>query len=111
MSLKEKRRKLLIKKYSWEFFQIIVGTFIMAVAVSQFLLPNQLSSGGFTGIATIFYYLLKLPMGLTIFLLNIPLFIMSFIKKGKEFFIKGLIRNHLFIIIFRCIRQISTINK
>lgn len=30
-------------------------------------------------------------MGLTIFLLNIPLFILSWIKKGKEFFIKGLI--------------------
>lgn len=91
MSLKEKRTKLLIKKYSWEFFQIIIGTFIMAIAVSEFLLPNQLSSGGFTGIATILYYLLKFPMGLTIFLLNIPLFIMSFIKKGKEFFIKGVI--------------------
>lgn len=73
----------------------------MAVAVSLFLLPNQLSSGGFTGIATIFYYLLKLPMGLTVFLLNIPLFIMSWIKKGREFFIKGLIRNNIIIIIFR----------
>lgn len=91
MSLKEKRLKLLIKKYSIQIFQIIVGTFIMALGVSQFLLPNQLSSGGFTGIATIFYYLLKLPMGLTILLLNIPLFILSWIKKGKEFFIKGLI--------------------
>ncbi len=29
-------------------------------------------------------------MGLTIFALNIPLFILSFIKKGKEFFIRGL---------------------
>lgn len=104
MSLKEKRRKLLIKKYLWEFLQIIIGTFIMAVAVSQFLLPNQLSSGGFTGIATIFYYLLKLPMGLTVFLLNIPLFIMSWIKKGREFFIKGIIRNNFFITIFRYIR-------
>lgn len=63
----------------------------MAMGVSQFLLPNQLSSGGFTGIATIFYYLLKLPMGLTIILLNIPLFILSWIKKGREFFFKGLI--------------------
>lgn len=91
MSLKRKKRKLLIKKYSFELFQIIIGTVIMAVGVSQFLLPNQLSSGGFTGIATIFYYLLKLPMGLTILLLNIPLFILSWIKKGKEFFVKGLI--------------------
>lgn len=90
MGLKEKRTKLLIKKYSFEFVQIMLGTFLMALGVSQFLLPNQLSSGGFTGIATIFYYILKFPMGLTILALNIPLFILSFVKKGKEFFIKGL---------------------
>lgn len=30
-------------------------------------------------------------MGLTIIVLNIPLFILSWIKKGKEFFIKGLV--------------------
>lgn len=91
MSLKKKRKKLRIKKYTWELLQIIIGTFIMAVGVSEFLLPNQLSSGGFTGIATIFYYTLKFPMGITILALNIPLFILSFIKKGKEFFIKGLV--------------------
>ena len=91
MSLKEKKKILLIRKYSFEILQIIIGTFIMAMAVSQFLLPNQLSSGGFTGIATIFYYLLKLPMGLTIILLNFPLFILSWIKKGREFFFKGLL--------------------
>lgn len=91
MSLKKKRRKLRIKKYTFEVLQIIVGTFIMALGVSQFLLPNQLSSGGFTGIATITYYLLKLPMGLTILALNIPLFILSFIKKGKSFLARGIL--------------------
>lgn len=91
MSLKIKRQKLLIKKYTIQFIQIIIGTIIMAIGVSQFLLPNQLSSGGFTGIATIFYYLLKLPMGISIILLNTPLFILSWIKKGREFFIKGII--------------------
>lgn len=63
----------------------------MAFGVSQFLLPNQLSSGGVTGIATITYYFFNLPMGLTIFALNIPLFILSWIKKGKEFVIKGIL--------------------
>lgn len=91
MSLKIKRRKLLLKKYSFELFQIIIGTLFMAIAVSLFLLPNQLSSGGFTGIATIIYYFLKLPMGITIIVLNIPLFILAFIKKGKKFVIKGII--------------------
>ncbi len=91
MNLKKKRRKLKIKKYTFELLQIIIGTFIMAIGVSQFLLPNQLSSGGFTGIATIMYYFLKLPMGMTILLLNIPLFILSFVKKGKSFFIRGIL--------------------
>ncbi len=91
MSLKKKKRKLIIKKYSFELFQIIIGTFLMAFGVSQFLLPNQLSSGGVTGIATITYYFFNLPMGLTIFALNIPLFILSWIKKGKEFVVKGIL--------------------
>jgi len=80
-----------IKKYIFEILQIIIGTFFMAVGVSLFLLPNQLSAGGFSGIATIFYYLLNLPMGLTIILLNVPLFILALVKKGREFLAKGLI--------------------
>ena len=80
MELEKKRNKLRVKKYFFEFMQIIIGTFLMAAAVSLFLLPNQLSSGGFTGIATILYYFLKLPMGLTILALNLPLFILAFIN-------------------------------
>lgn len=91
MTLKEKRRELKLKKYMFELIQIILGSFLMASAVSLFLLPNQLSSGGFSGIATIFYYFLKLPMGLSIILLNVPLFILAFIKKGKSFVIKGIL--------------------
>lgn len=91
MELKKKRNKLRFKKYFFEILQIIIGTFFMAAAVSLFLLPNQLSSGGFTGIATILYYFLKLPMGLTILALNLPLFILAFIKKGKSFVFKGII--------------------
>lgn len=91
MSLKEKRRRLITKKYFIEFLEILIGAMIMAFGVSQFLLPNQLSSGGVAGIATITYYLLKIPMGITILVLNIPLFLMAVIKKGKEFFIKGFV--------------------
>ena len=63
----------------------------MAFAVSFFLLPNELSSGGFSGIATIFYYKLKIPMGVTIASLNIPLFLMAGYKIGKKFFLKSII--------------------
>lgn len=69
----------------------ILGSGIMAFGTSAFLLPNQLSSGGLSGIATITYYLLKIPMGAMIMALNIPLFILAGYRLGKEFFAKSLI--------------------
>ena len=72
-------------------YLIILGTMIMASATSLVLLPNQLSSGGFSGIATITYYLFKWKMGLVIILLNIPFFILAFIRIGKEFVLKSML--------------------
>jgi len=83
--------KLNIPKIIIEILGTILGAFIMAVGVSLFLLPNQLSSGGISGVATIFYYLLKIPMGTTILILNIPLFLLAIYKLGKSFFIKSII--------------------
>lgn len=80
-----------VKNILIEIIEAIVGAFIMAVATSLFLLPNQLSSGGFAGIATILYYFLKIPMGISILAFNIPLFLFAGYKLGKSFFIKSII--------------------
>ena len=86
-----KINKKTIKKIIIDVIGTILGSLIMAIGVALFLLPNQLSSGGIAGIATITYYLLKWPMGITILALNIPVFILSIYKIGKEYFIKSLI--------------------
>ncbi len=91
MEYVELNKKIKIKKYIYDFILLIIGCIIMAIATSFFLLPNQLSSGGFTGIATITYYLLKWPVGTVIFALNVPLFILSYFRIGKEFLIKGIL--------------------
>ena len=80
-----------LKKIIVEWAGTILGAAIMAFGVSSFLLPNQLSSGGCSGVATITYYLLNIPMGLMIMILNVPLFIFAGYKIGKDFFIKSLI--------------------
>lgn len=80
-----------VKKDILDGIGTVVGSVIIAFGVSSFLLPNQLSSGGFSGIATITYYLMKIPMGTMTLLLNIPLFIFAGYKMGKEFFIKSLV--------------------
>ena len=83
--------KFNLKKIVIEIIGTIVGSLVMAFGVAQFLLPNQLSSGGISGVATITYYLFNIPMGTMILLINIPLFLFSMFKIGKTFFIKSLI--------------------
>ncbi len=80
-----------LKKEIIEILGTIVGAFVMAFGISEFLLPNQLSSGGISGIATITYYLLNIPMGTMILIINLPLFIFAFYKIGKKFFVKSII--------------------
>lgn len=83
--------KFNIKRITIEIIVTILGSLIMAIGVTQFLLPNQLSSGGVAGIATIIYYLFDIQMGTIIILINIPLFLLSIYKIGKTFFIKSII--------------------
>lgn len=83
--------KINIKKFISESLIEILGAAIMSFGISLFLLPSQLSSGGFSGIATIIYYIFKIPMGITILFLNVPVFIFSFFRLGKSFFVKSII--------------------
>lgn len=111
VKFKTKRKIVKTKHIIIQFLQIIVGTALVAMSTSLFLLPNQLSSGGFSGIATIVYYLLKIPLGTTVLVLNIPLFIMSLIKNGKHFFLKaitGTVGLSVFLNIFEKIKPITT---
>lgn len=91
MARLNRRTRFILKRYTLTYSKMILGTFLMAIGIAQFLLPNQLSSGGFSGIATIGYYLFNIPMGLLVFALNIPVFIISYFRVGKVFFLKSLI--------------------
>lgn len=80
-----------ISKIIKEGLGTLLGAAVMALGTSLFLLPNQLSSGGFAGIATIAYYFLNIPMGTTIIAINIPLFIIAVYRLGKSFCLKSLL--------------------
>lgn len=76
--------------YLKELIIITMGCFIAAFGISCFLTPNNLSSGGFSGVALIFYYLFKIPIGTMNILLNIPIFILGYIRTGKNLIFKSL---------------------
>ncbi|ABK61253.1 YitT family protein [Clostridium novyi] len=66
-------------------FLIIFGSLLNAVALNLFLIPINLLSGGVSGISLILLYLFKIPAGLSLLLLNIPLLIIAFFKTDKKF--------------------------
>lgn len=81
-------KKYFLLKNLLDYILITIGCFIMAASVSLILVPNELSTGGFSGIALIFYYFSHIQMGIAIVLLNIPLLVIAYFKIGKVFLFK-----------------------
>lgn len=54
------------------YMQITAGTLIGALAVNLFMVPNQLASGGMSGLLLFLHYVFGLPLGMTYFLANLP---------------------------------------
>lgn len=96
-----------LKKFLISLFGIAIGTFIMAISTDFFLLPNKLSTGGFSGIATIIYYVFNFPVGTAILVLNIPLVIIAFFRVGKDFFIKSILGTFLLSFFIDLLEQVS----
>jgi len=91
--MKFKTLRLIIKarKTSVQTTQIVIGAALISAAVMFFLLPNQISTGGFSGLATILFYFLNIPVAWSVMVLNIPLFIIVLIKGGKKYFLSSLL--------------------
>ncbi|SHJ77609.1 Uncharacterized membrane-anchored protein YitT, contains DUF161 and DUF2179 domains [Clostridium cavendishii DSM 21758] len=64
---------------------IILGCFIASLGVNLFLIHAKLLSGGATGVALIIQYLNGFKAGYMVFLINLPLFILSFFKLNRRF--------------------------
>lgn len=100
-----------VKKYALEYIYIIIGAFLMAVSTALFLLPNQLSTGGISGISTILYYLCNYPVGLTMLLINVPLFVIAMVKVNKRLFFKSILGTVLLSVFIDLLENLSPITN
>lgn len=64
---------------------VIIGAIIMALGLEQFLVPNKILDGGIVGISIIASHLFGIPLGVFIFILNIPFFFIGYKQIGKTF--------------------------
>lgn len=85
-----------------DFILITLGCFIASAGVNIFLVNAELLSGGVTGIALILQYLFNIPSGISTFLINIPLIILSYKLLSKRFTIYttiGMSASSLFLVL------------
>lgn len=64
---------------------IFIGCIIASIGINMFLAQAKLLSGGATGLALILQYLTGFKAGYSVFLINFPLFIISYIKLSRQF--------------------------
>ena len=78
------------KTFGWVFVTIL-GSALFAFGFSCFLMPNDISTGGISGLALVAAELLKCgSVGSLSVLINLPLFLIAGLKIGRRFFFGSL---------------------
>lgn len=91
--------KLDYKKEVKNFLLLIIGSYLSAVAINVFYLPFYFTMGGISGIASIINYAIGsdfIGIGALTFILNIPIFYLSYREFDLNFTIRSLIGTMVF---------------
>lgn len=83
--MKSVRAKEMIK----DILMDVMGGLFIAIGVYNFAVASGFPVAGVSGIAILFYYFWKIPIGLMTNILNIPIAIVCYRLLGKTFFIKS----------------------
>ncbi|MCD7906025.1 MAG: YitT family protein [Clostridiales bacterium] len=75
---------------------LVAGAVIAAAALEFILVPVTILDGGVTGVAIIIHQLFNLPLGVLVFILNIPFLFIGFRQMGIRFLLKAAIAMVIF---------------
>ncbi|WP_236587795.1 YitT family protein [Tumebacillus amylolyticus] len=73
------------------FFFMVLGSLIFATGLEIFLVPNSIIDGGITGISILLGHLSGLPIGLFLFVLNLPFLLIGYKQIGRTFAVTTLV--------------------
>lgn len=66
-------------------FFITVGAIIAGISLELFLVPNSIIDGGITGISLMVANVTGLPLGIFLFIINLPFLFIGYKQVGKKF--------------------------
>lgn len=88
-------RKMLIKQFGY----LLIADILYSLALNLFYVGNNIAAGGLAGIGTIVNSLLPIPVGLTVFFLNLPIVFCGIKIKGKRYVLISVAATSLFSLI------------
>ena len=91
---------------------IFLGNTTMALGIVMFVLPNELMTGGTTGLSLIINHYLHLPISVFVFIFNCIMFLLGALILGFDFALTTLISTFYYPIalgFFQNIPSLSTI--
>lgn len=74
-----------------DYLYITAGSAITALAIAVFTNPAQIAPGGVSGIGTLLYHSFGIDVGLSIFILSVPIFLIGVKLFGRMYGLKSLI--------------------
>lgn len=97
--MKNMKERFDFKKCIIDYTYIILGTFVLAFAITFFHIPCKISTGGVNGLATVVYYLFNIPLSVTVLIVNLVLFVCGY-KILRKFAIAKTIVGIVFLSLF-----------
>lgn len=91
MSMEKLPQFSLKKFYLKDYLTIFLGTFMYALGVTLFIMPQQFVLGGLTGVAVLFNYGFGMPVSIMVLIMNAILLAVSYKVLGTEFLIKTVV--------------------
>jgi len=70
---------------------VILGAMFVSVGLEIFLVPNHIIDGGIVGVSIILSYLADWPIGVFLFVLNLPFVLLGYKQIGKTFALSTLL--------------------
>ncbi|MCL2610433.1 MAG: YitT family protein [Defluviitaleaceae bacterium] len=104
------QKPILTKKLFREYLEITLGVFMMSIAIQWFYVYHSLVTGGISGLAIVFYNLWNIPLSLTNFAINVPLFLIGFKLMGIDIFVKSLYTMLMFTLALHLVTYVPPIH-
>lgn len=83
--MNKKALSFILDNFVW-----LLGCISYSAGVTVFAVPNNIAQSGMTGVSIILNYLFGTPIGIVNFLLNVPLFLLSWFFIGKKITVRTL---------------------